>query len=161
VSNLQGSDQPLQEEEENSMCLDKITKSNIHPEKVFKAYKILLVPETSVTKAPRHLHWRTPITSARIPVGKWVKDTHVENLGASEGGIYKSGFHVFTNRRSAKKMARWEWQKIVQVKVRSVIVEGTECFGRVLVAQEIFIPATTHPNYRDWLRLRSPEERGK
>ena len=55
-------------------------------------------------------------------------------------GCYKSGFHCYRTRADAR-WARDIYERLLRVRVRKVKYEGTQDASRVLVADELYIPA--------------------
>lgn len=68
-------------------------------------------------------------------VGVWLKS---RNDGSEE---YPLGFHIFQTRREARYWNRHCPNKVVKVKFRDVLAEGTQLVGtvRIIVAKEMMI----------------------
>ncbi len=124
------------------MCLSAITERYDPPlaeEQI--AWKVVWGPQTAVMATP-------------LPRGRWIfKDKIVAELTAeSSGANYISGFHCWTSREVAVRVAeRWNTHRplfdkysVVKVKIRGVTAKGPNNYGprehaECIVADEIFV----------------------
>jgi hypothetical protein len=113
------------------MCLKRVDKEYYEKPKSGYGYKVYMGPG-------RELYPQFASDEGPYRKRKWLK-AHEIVLCATDAHLYKSGFHIFTNKRNARRWLKGSVFAVIhRIKYRGGHTLGHQN-GRVIVASEVMI----------------------